>query len=82
MTEFGSVVCSGLAPVPFACPECPLVRHGASNRALPPTPAAAYNVCSDPGEPCTNEEMASHGLDLLAQLGHGTEAANSRALLR
>ena len=33
--------------------------------AIQPPPAAAYNVCSDPGDPCTHERMAEYGLDLL-----------------
>ena len=47
--------------------------------ALPPTPAAAYNVCSDPGQPCTHEAMADFGIDLL---GPGSEAAKHREQLR
>lgn len=41
--------------------------------------AEAYNVCSDPGAPCTHEEMAGFGLDLLAP---GSEAADYRQQLR
>lgn len=34
-------------------------------------PAQAYNVCSDPGAPCTHEKMGAYGLGLLAP---GSEA--------
>ena len=42
-------------------------------------PAEAYNVCSDPGAPCTHEEMAGFGLDLLAP---GSEALGFRDQIR
>jgi hypothetical protein len=42
-------------------------------------PTAAYNVCSDPGSPCTHEDMAGFGLDLLAP---GSEAEQFRHKLR
>jgi hypothetical protein len=35
-------------------------------------PAHAYNVCSDPGAPCTHEKMGAYGIGLLAP---GSEAA-------
>jgi len=43
------------------------------------SPAAAYNVCSDPGAPCTHEEMVTHALELLPP---GTEAAAFESQLR
>ncbi|WP_448002736.1 PKD domain-containing protein [Agromyces bauzanensis] len=42
-------------------------------------PAEAYNVCSDPDSPCTHEEMASFGLDLLPE---GSEAKGFETQLR
>jgi hypothetical protein len=41
--------------------------------ALEAPTAEAYNVCSDPGHPCTHEWMSEHALQLLAP---GAEAAN------
>ncbi len=42
-------------------------------------PAEAYNVCSDPGGPCTHEQMASFGLELLPE---GAEARGFEERLR
>ncbi|MEO5741494.1 MAG: hypothetical protein ABIS29_12960, partial [Vicinamibacterales bacterium] len=42
-------------------------------------PTAAYNVCSDDGEPCTHEQMASFGLQLLPE---GSEAKQFEVDLR
>jgi hypothetical protein len=40
--------------------------------ALEAPTADAYNVCSDPGAPCTHERMSAYGIALLAP---GSEAA-------
>src|SRR5688572_26565767 len=44
----------------------------AALEALEAPTAEAYNVCTDPGHPCTHEEMSRFGLELLAP---GAEAA-------
>jgi hypothetical protein len=51
----------------------------AALEAIESPTAEAYNVCSDPGAPCTHEEMAGFGLDLLDP---GSEAADYRQQLR
>ena len=57
-----------------------LVVSGLAALQTVAAPAAqAYNVCSDPGAPCTHEDMAGFGLDLLPP---GSEALGFRTDLR